>query len=218
MKKQRKPKPKSRRISKTVKPLSLTLRNLLFKVRESTWNEKEIVYEVEPELIEWAHLHAKFYIQRYKEGKGNHWGQEEKRTDFVGLIGQKIFDLMLQQLAVPKDHNDPVLDWRLEKDYDFNIANFGTIEAKCFDHNRRKVLVKLSEWHGNDYLVVFKLQDKEPKTVNMMGYLTRKEVEKLPISRKGEVYTPYADAYICDFDELNPSNKFIKMLECFSLK
>lgn len=206
-------------VSKTIKPRKqIGIRNLLLKVRESTWKEDQVIYDVEPELVEWAKLHAKFYLERYKQERERHWTPQQERTSFVGLIGQKIFDLILLELAVPKDTNDPVLDFRLEKNYDFNIANFGTVEVKCFDYDRRKVLIKRSEWHGNDFLVIFKLQDEEPKTVNMMGFLTRKQVEKLPISERGEAYTPYADAYITDFEKLNPSNKFIKMILPFSLK
>jgi len=193
------------------------LRNLLIRVRESTWNEEIVVYDVEPEVIDWANLHSHFYLIRYREGKGKHWSEDEERKAFIGLMGQKIFDIMLQQLAVPKDHNDPVLDWRLEKDYDFKIPELGTVEVKCFDYWCKKVLIKLDEWHGNDYCVIFQFGDEHPSEVYMMGWLIKEQVESLPISRKGEHYTPIASAYITNFDRLNPSNKFIKMLERCSL-
>jgi len=193
------------------------IKNLLARVRESTWDEEITVYDVEPEVIGWAHLHMYMYLKRYKEGKGKHWTEDEERKTFIGLMGQKIFDIMLQQLAVPKDHNDPVIDWRLEKDYDFKIPELGTVEVKCFDHWCRKVLIKLEEWHGNDFCVIFKFGDEHPSEVHMMGWLTKEQVENLRISKKGEHYTPIADAYITDFDRLNPSNKFIKMLEGRSL-
>lgn len=201
-------------------PLSLSermwnrvkLRNLKYLLQKP-FDEAVLIYNVESELIKWARLHAEFYIQRYEEEPEKHWKKGEKRNTFLGLMGQKIFDVVLQQLGVPKDHNDPVIDWRLEKDYDFKVPDFGTIEVKCFDYWHEKVLIKVSEWHHNDYAVIFKFVDQGPTEVQMRGWLTREQVESLPISRKGQTkYTPLADAYITDFDKLNPSNKFIKML------
>lgn len=180
---------------------------------------KEAVYDVETEVISWAVLHADFYVERYMQTpSGKHWSQREVRNIRIGLLGQKIFDIILQQLAVPKDHNDPVIDWRREKPYDFNIPGLGTVEVKTFDHYCTKVLVKVKEWHGNDYLVVFQLVGKTFSTVHMKGWLTREQVESLRVSRKGEHFTPYADAYITEFDKLKPANQFISMLYRLSLK
>jgi hypothetical protein len=181
------------------------------------------IYEVEPEVIQWAILHADFYLKRYKQHPAEHWTEREKRTTRTGLLGQKIFDVICQQLAVSKDHNDPVIDWRREKHYDFKIPDLGTIEVKSFDHYCRKVLVKVSEWHGDDYLVVFRLMDKTPSMVRMEGWLTKQQVESLPISKTGQkwkdgiCYTPYAAAYITDFDKLNPASEFIFKLQRKSL-
>ena len=180
---------------------------------------KEAIYDVEKEVISWAVLHANFYLARYALSPAKHWAKGEERTIYVGMIGQKIFDLILQQLAVPKDHNDPVIDWRREKPYDFEVPGLGTVEVKTFDHYCGKVLVKKSEWHGNDYCVVFKFMDKKPTEVHMKGWLTKEQVENLPVSKRGETkYTPYADAYITDFDKLKPANQFISMLYRLSLK
>jgi len=164
-----------------------------------------------------AKLHADFYLDRYASGRSKHWSTGEKRNVHVGLLGEKVFDVICQQLAVPKDHNDPVIDWRGEKPYDFYIPDFGTVEVKTFEPHCRKVLVKVREWHANDFLVVFHLT-ANPTTIRMEGWLTGKQVEALTVSRKGEQITPYASAYMCDFDSLNPANHFLQMLNRKSLQ
>jgi len=169
-------------------------------------------YEVEPELLATAKLYSEFFLDRYSKGRGKHWNKKEERNTYVGLIGQKAFDIICTQLNIPKDSNDPVVDWSAQKPYDFKIPQLGTVEVKCFDHYCKKVLIKVSEWHGNDFLVVFRLADEKPTKLFLEGWLTRNQVESLPISRKGEKYTPYADAYITDFQKLNPSSKFLKLL------
>lgn len=170
------------------------------------------VYEVEKEVFLWAKMHAEFFLSRYAKGRSKHWSKNERRNIYVGLLGQKVFDVICQQLAVAKDHNDPVVDWRRKKSYDFKIPDLGTVEVKTFDHYCKKILVKASEWHGNDFLVVFRLT-ANPSTMRMEGWLTKEQVEALPISKKGERYTPFAAAYIADFDRLNPASEFISMLQ-----
>lgn len=177
--------------------------------------EDQPIYFVEPELLEWAKLHADFYIQRYRQGLGTHWNQEDERTTYVGLLGQKIFDVLLQQLEIFAIHNDPVIDWRRKKQYDHNVHDLGTVEVKTFDHYCKYALVKLSEWHKNDYLVVFKFEDREPTKVTMVGYLTGKEVESLPIARKGQyTFSQLANCYYVKLDDpcIHKASEFIQKL------
>lgn len=180
-------------------------------------------YKVEPEAIETARLHADFFIRRYKK-QGYHWKRNEERTTYVGLLGQKIFDLVLTQAGIAKDVNDPTVEWAREKPYDFYIPEVGTVEIKCFDHYCKKVLVKVSEWHNTDYMIAMKLGNREATDVYLMGYLTGEQVNKLPISKKGETwedgttYTPNADAYITDFADLKDIEEFLSILSTFSLK
>lgn len=173
------------------------------------------IYFTEPELLDWVKLHAQFYVKRYQEGKGEHWKKGEKRNTFVGLVGQKIFDILLQQLEVFGIHNDPVIDWRGKKDYDFLVNQLGSIEVKTFDYYCEYALIKLKEWHGNDYAVIFKFEDEAPTTVTMNGYLTKEEVESLPIAKKGEKkFSQLATCYYCRLDDtqIHPANEFITML------
>jgi hypothetical protein len=182
------------------------------------------IYDVEPEVPLWAAMHAKFIVDRYRARPNRHWEEDEAPNSFTGFLGQKLFDIILQQYNVPNDRNDPIIEnWYYEKPYDFIIPNFGTIEVKTFGYGRRKVLIKKSEWHGNDYIVAFRFMDRQPKKVEMMGWLTKDEVEHLLISKKGEeidgiCYTPKADAYTADFNQLRPAEEFIEMLKKYAIK
>jgi hypothetical protein len=174
------------------------------------------IYEVEEELIEIAIAHAKFFLKRYpKRPEYEHWTQKQKRNAYVGLLGQKIFDAILQQLSIPSVRNDPALEWLKPRPYDFQILELGTIEVKTFDHYCRKAPFKVSEWHGNDYAVVLQFKNRKPTIVHIVGWLTGTEVENLDVSEKGEYYTPYEKAYITDIEDLNPIEDFFKKLfEC----
>lgn len=191
----------------------MKIKNILRHTIRETWHKKQVAYEVEPETIKVAQIYAEFFIKRYGSEKSGHWKKGERRNTYIGLLGQKIFDIQMQELTVPNDRNDPVIDWRRIKDFDFYIPEFGTVEVKTFDWWHKKVLIKVSEWHSNDYLIVYQFKDKLPKQVNMMGWLTRKQVKNLPISKKGSHFTPYADAYITDFDSLKPAYEIIFKLE-----
>jgi hypothetical protein len=189
------------------------IRNLQYLLRNSEFYKNELPYDVELEVVAWSKIHAEIFLRRYAKGKAKHWSENQKRTVYVGMIGQKIFHVICQQIGVPTDVNDATIDWRTKKPYDFFIPMLGTIEVKCYDHYTSKVLIKVSEWHDNDFLVVFKFRDKQPSRVDMMGWLTKNQVEALPIAKKGETkFSKYADCYHIEFDKLNKAKKFLKMM------
>jgi hypothetical protein len=159
-------------------------------------------------------LHAQFFLERYALGKGTHWKEKEGEKTRIGLAGQKAFELMLQLMEVPYVPNDPVVDQRLHKDYDYFIPKIGKIEVKCYDHYCRKVLVKSEEWHSNDYLVVWKFRDEEHDSLQMVGWLTKEEVEAIQTTQQGKTkYNPYSNAKIIDINELRNPKTFIKKLQ-----
>ena len=171
-------------------------------------------FEMTDPILDWARLHTEFYLNRYASGKGTHWTEGQERNGFVGLLGQKTFDVLCQLLEVPTCHNDPIYDWRKWKPYDFKIRNLGKIEVKTFDHYAEKLLVKQDEWHGNDLLVAFQLEDEEPTAITMKGWLEGNEVKNLPLAKKGKTkYSKYKACYIGDLEEdLNSSADLFHML------
>ncbi len=183
-------------------------------ISKESIEEGNPLYEVEEEFKQWVILHAQFFLERYRAGIGKHWNEDEVRTARLGLCGQKAFELMLQLMEVPYVPNDPIIDQRLTKPYDFWIPKVGTIEVKTYEYYCKKALVKPSEWHGNDYLVVWKFRTEEQEKLQMIGWLTRAEVEAYPTTKKGETkFNPKSDAMIIDMSELRPPKQFITKLQ-----
>ena len=193
-----------------------TLENLMKLLKQK---DEQQIYEVEPEIVEWAKLHAKFFIDRYKERPDIHWTPKQWRNAYVGMVGHKCFEVILQQFEIPYVPNDPAIrDWWSRK-YDFLVPPLGRIEVKAFDHHCKYALFKLSEWHGCNYAVVFRFCDPEPKNVNLEGWLTGAEVENLPIAEKGKMkISRYEDCRYTPFKKLNPASKFIKLLKKISVE
>jgi hypothetical protein len=197
-------------------PKTATLRKLnLIKaiIRPESVKKGTPVYEIEEEFQKWVILHADFILSRYEANPLNHFKTQDERENVrLGLRGQKAFELLLQLLEVPYVPNDPVVDQRLQKSYDFLIPALGKIEVKTEKHYARKVLVKVSEWHHDDYLVAWQMH-KDGAHLTLIGWLTRKQVEAHPKTPKGATkYNPYTDSYIIDISELNPPDTFIKIL------
>ena len=173
-------------------------------------------YIIEIEFEKWCELHAGFFIQRYKEGKGEHWTEKEKRNTYVGLAAQRAFDMLLSKMVILRDSNDPMLDMRQEKDYDV-LTPIGKIEVKGVDHYCEVVLVKISEWHHSEFLVVWKLNKAETE-LEMLGWQSRIQVEAYPQTPKGATkYNPLSDSYVIPLSDLNQPPAFIQKLKQQSL-
>lgn len=172
------------------------------------------LYNIEREFQEWVKLHAEFLLERYEKQQLDHfYTPDERKNARLGLCGQKAFELLLQIMEIPYVPNDPIIDQRLQKDYDFLIPKLGKIEVKTIPHYGKKVPVKISEWHGNDFLIAWQMTENED-TIKMIGWLTREQVEAYPITPKGKTkFNPHTDSYIIDVTELNPSETLIKTLK-----
>ena len=185
-------------------------------ISEESIEEGNPIYIIEKEFMQWIILHAEFFLERYAQGKGKHWTKKERENTRIGLCGQKAFELMLQLMEVPYVPNDPIIDQRLQKDYDFKIPTLGKIEVKTFKHYCKKVLVKVSEWHGDQYLIAWKMRElpnEEFGSLRMIGWLTKEEVEATPTTPKGATkFNPYSDAKIIDMSELRQPKAFITKL------
>lgn len=174
------------------------------------WEEPIIIDD--PDLLEWATFMSKIWKKRYEKlHPKTHWKKGEKTNFFTGLLGQKLFELILAENEIPFIPNAPIEEkFRKTKPYDFRIHGFGTIEVKTLRSRDNYLLVKVSEWKHEDYVVAFKIIDKEQ--IQFIGWLHGKEVDQLPISLEGEWLTPYADAYKCEIKDLHTPTQFINML------
>lgn len=181
-------------------------------ITEESIQEGKPEYIIETEFEEWCKLHTTFFLQRYKEGKGKHWTNNEIRTTNIGMAGHRAFQKLLDKMEVAYVPNDPMLDERQEKNYDFLIPQLGKTEVKTVDHYCEKVLIKTSEWHGNAFLVVWQI-DQTEQHLKMKGWLTKDQVEAYPDILKGKTkYNPYSTAKIIDLSDLNNSETFLTKL------
>jgi hypothetical protein len=190
------------------------IKNITKMISNEGWRQKNPTFEVEPEIVSWAKLHAEFFLKRWKKGAQMHWTTNENRSNFIGLLGQKCFELTLQQLEIPYVPNDPVMDWRKTKDYDFRIPRVGKIEVKTIDYppNHVRLIAKCAEWHDNDYVFALKLGDETPTKAYFMGYATNKEVLKDFTYTKYEQPCPYEAGRWSLLKNLNSASQFFQML------
>jgi hypothetical protein len=173
---------------------------------------EELYYNVEPEVIKWARLHAQFFIDRYKGAPEDiHWPEEDERKNYIGMIGHKCFDLTLTQFEIPKVPNDPVVMWTWNRPYDFNVPEFGTVEVKTIDFqlNQKRLIIRESNWHKCDWVVAVKLLDALPTKVKIVGAATKEEVENnFHFSEEGEFPCFKASCYWKFLEDLAPALPF----------
>jgi hypothetical protein len=159
----------------------MPLESITALISKSEWRKEHPIFDVEPEVVEWARLHANMWLERWKkENRITHWPENEKRANYVGLIGHKCFELTLQQCEIPYIPNDPTIDWRGMKSYDFRVPSVGTIEIKTvdFEERQKRLLIKCSEWHDSDFVLAVKLIDELPTRAKFFGYATCEEVKR----------------------------------------
>ena len=182
-------------------------------VNDEEWRNEHPTFDVEPEIIEWAKLHAEIWLKRWKEGSQESWSADLERNNYIGLLGQKIFEVTLQQLEIPYVHNDPVIDWRGKKGYDFRIPFIQTIEVKTVDYhpNQRRLMIKCREWHNSDYALALKLLDEAPTKAKFVGYATGKEVNAFTYA-ENEFPCVIAPCYWQFLEKLHSASEFFNML------
>lgn len=84
----------------------------------------------------------------------------------------------------------------------------GYLADKKDDFSARAI-IKAKEWHKNNFLIVWKMNEK----LSMIGWLSKEEVESYPITPKGEnKFTKYASARVIDLSDLNTSETFLTKL------
>lgn len=151
---------------------------------------------------------ASVLLSRYTQKRNIHWNKNEKKNALMGMAGQTAFQKVLEYLKIPYEMDNPIATTR--KPYDFKIS-LGTIEVKTVNHYSRKVIIKISEWHGNDYLIVWQVTENG---IRLIGWLTQQEVEAYPIRKKRTTkYNPYSTSYIIDLSDLSNSKTFITKLK-----
>lgn len=184
------------------------------QVEDDEWLKEQPTFIVEPEIVELATLYAKIWLKRWEEGTQESWDKNRKRNNYIGLIGQKCFEITLQQLDIPYIPNDPTIDWRGKKNYDFKIPNIETIEVKTVDYQpkNRRLLIRSNQWHNSDFVLALKLLDELPTNVKFIGYATKKEVENFTYA-ENEFPCFKSPCYWEFLDKLHSARQFFNILK-----
>lgn len=198
-----------------IQPLRITVA----KLRKETLSQAVPIVDVEPELVVWAQFHTDFVLDRYRASPSHiHWPEAQSINMRLGLLAQKIFQAILLEYSVPHDYNDPLFGdergrW---KPYDFYIQGLGSVEVKAIPPGERckRLMIKVSEWKKNDYVVAIKIMEEELQTAYLMGYLTGKEAEGLPKKNFGHAtaYWTYLDRTECEKEGLLPLHSASELL------
>jgi hypothetical protein len=140
---------------------------------------------------------------RVKEVKGKVVLPKKRKCNiYVGLLGEKAFHLLLQELNVPCDYNEPVVDWRGFKVVDFRIPFLGLVEIKTANFNASDVSINCREFKKANPTIVVACQVSELSSVLFYGYMTKEEIESYkPI---GYGYRRYWSIPLIDFVNKHP--------------
>jgi hypothetical protein len=180
--------------------------------------------EIEDDLADVYRAIAELLVKRYgKKRRSNFIGSRDLEDKQIGVVGQFMFQSLLNQLRIPHISDNPVFVFREHRIlWDFLVPNLGSIEVKTFRPTDHYFMVKknlwLSEVEGRDepdYVVALRLLSSY--TAKPEGWLFGSEVSKLPVSEKGGKLTPFCDAYFCRFEELRPFPEFLARLKKCSL-
>jgi len=220
------------------------IENLLYTLRSIKPIAKYDLSD-EPYIFEDAYTNALRWIKRYEKEPRGDWAQkqdieikEDKYNKVVGLMGEEIFECILDQLDISHKRARPKYprtDPRGGKPYDFFINGFGSIEVKTVApfKNYIKLMIDIKSYMGCDYVVGIKLYyengylmskkevaEKEwdytlletIKSAVLVGWLTKEEVENLHIDdlRRGPFYWTYLDPSEARREGIKELNKMNK--------
>ena len=193
----------------------MPLENILKLITTPKWANAHPTFDIEPEILEYATLHANFFLKRYEKDTQRHWKLSERRNAYVGLLGQKAFELTLSQFEIPYVPNDPVIDQRKTKNYDFQVPFIGKIEVKTvdFQENLTRLIVKESEWHGNEFVFAMKLLDYKPTKMQFIGYAEGEAVTRDFSYANNEFPCTLSPCYWKPLSELSSASIFFAMLK-----
>jgi hypothetical protein len=198
----------------------VTLKKFLFRRIE---RDGKVFLEIADDLMKIHEAYAEMFIERYKKDRRLNFDTEHDATDMrLGIVGQRMFQSLLNEMRVPYIHDEPTFIFPSEclRSADFLVQNFGSIEIKARPANTDTMIIKKSLWDTHvknnaipDYVIVLMIDTNEARA-EIVGYEHGKEVSKLPNAPHICRYTPcysklYADLH--PFRELDEALKACSM-------
>jgi len=199
----------------------MALKKFLFRRID---HDGKVILEIADDLMEVHQAYANLLIERYKKDRRLNFatGGQDETDGRLGIIGQRMFQSLLNELRVPCIHDEPTFIFPTERlvSADFLVPGFGSIEIKARPANTDTMIIKKSLWDTHvknnaipDYVIVLMIDTNEARA-EIVGYEHGKEISKLPNAPHICRYTPcysklYADLH--PFRELDDSLKACSM-------
>lgn len=183
----------------------------LLKVESLTQTEPE--YEVENSLIaeiEAVYNEVKKTFNKYPESK--HWKKKEKQNMILGWLGEKVFDMVLNQFKTPHVWHHPLIqnemvEKRERLGPDFTVCG-ETVDVKVSSQKTKPEFyyVNFERWQkGKADILVFMRFSSNLKRAWLSGWLPGSLLESFPVKS-----LPYALAYEVNASQLSPFNQLFK--------
>ncbi len=183
----------------------------LFKPKSLTQAEPE--YEVEESLlaeVKAIYKEVKKTFNQYPESK--HWKKDEKRNMVLGWLGEKVFDMVLNQFKIPHVWHHPLIQnemvgKRERLGPDFTVHE-ETVDVKVSSHETKPQFyyVNFERWKkAKADILVFMRFSSDLKQAWFSGWLQGFALEGFPVKS-----LPYASAYEVDTSKLLPFNFLLK--------
>lgn len=180
--------------------------------------------EISDDLADVHKSYAEMLLQRYRENIRDFFvtGNDPKEMR-QWVIGQRLFQSMLNQYRIPYIHDEPAFKFAEERLVpDFIIPKFGEIEIKTLSMNTDTLIIKKKTWDVYvkndtipDYVIALMMLNREETMAEIVGYEHGKEVSGLPNAPHICIYSP---CYSKLYKDLHPFSEIFGELKACSIK
>lgn len=185
--------------------------------------------ELSNDLAALNKAYAELFVQRYKDDpRGDFKTEMDARAKRIGLIGQRMFQSLLNQYRIPYIHDEPAFKFQEDRLVsDFMIPGFGSIEVKTRPFYTKPglktdmIIVNQKLWdncvehqHIPNFVICLRLNEAET-TAEVMGYAHGSEVVSWPNCPGICVYEP---GYCKDYKELRHFSRILTKLKALGIK
>lgn len=194
----------------------------IFRFRHIQKDGKDFL-ELTDDLAALNKAYAELFVQRYKDDpRGTFTTGSDPREMGYGILGQRMFQSLLNQYRIPYIHDEPA--FKFEEDRlisDFMIPGFGSIDVKTRLWNTDTLIIRRNAWDSYvkrgevpNFVVALRLTQEE-KIAEIMGYAHGAEVKNWPNNPHICIRSPCHSKL---YDELAPFSEIFTKLKALGIK
>ena len=175
--------------------------------------ERELEYEIEDSTLEEAKAITKRLLKKFqKYPRSEHWNEDEESNILLGLLGEKVFDMTLNQFKIPHVWNHPIIQDAAIRDRkpsepDFTVGS-DKVDVKTTSSKTRPeayfINKKRFEEHYADIYIFIRFNEKLSRAW-ISGWLSRSQVSEKKVKR-----LKYDEALVIPLKDLNPLETLLK--------